>query len=107
MKKFRNELLLLLQDNPELDVLFFADNDNICDDYSYTAYSNLYVEIEELTFYNDEVWLEYDDVEDRVRDNLADYPEFKDLSDEEFDCAVEEYIAKNYSFKKYICVWGS
>ena len=102
----KNKLLELIKNNPDLPVIVCADNYNVNDDYNYTLYTNLSVDIEELTFYNDEVWLEYDDVEDRVRDIFADDEKYINLSDEEFDKAVEDYIKDNYIFKKYICIYA-
>lgn len=102
----KDKLLELIKNNPDLDVLFFANTEDINDDFSYTAYTNLSVDIEELTLYNDEIWLDYDDVKDRVSDKLTCYDKYTDLSDEEFDKIVKYYIKENYIFKKYICVWG-
>ena len=102
----KNKLLELIQNNPDLPIIVCADNYNVNYDYDYTLYTNLSVDIEELTFYNDEVWLEYDDVEDRIRDNLACDDKYADLSGEEFDKVVEDYIKDNYIFEKYICIYA-
>lgn len=102
----KNKLLELIKNNPDLPVIVFAYTYDVNDGYDYTLYTNLSVDIEELTIYNDEVWLDYDGVEDRVRDSLAYEEEYFKLSDEEFDKAVEDYIKENYIFKKYICIYA-
>ena len=102
----KNKLLELIKNNPDLHVIVRAYTYDVNDGYDYTLYNNLSVDIEELTIYNDEVWLDYDGVEDRVRDSLAYEEEYFKLSDEEFDKAVEDYIKENYIFKKYICIYA-
>ena len=101
----KNKLLELIKNNPDLPIIVCADY-NVNYDYDYTLYTNLSVDIEELTFYNDEVWLDYDDVENRIRDIFADEDKYINLSDEEFDKVVEDYIKDNYIFKKYICIYA-
>lgn len=102
----KNKLLELIKNNPDLPVIICAYTCDMNDDYDSTIFFDSSVYIEELTFYNDEVWLDYDDVENRVRDNLADDEKYINLSDEEFDKAVEDYIKDNYIFKKYICIYA-
>lgn len=102
----KNKLLELIKNNPDLPVIVCAYNDDMNYDYDSTIFFDLSVYIEELTLYNDEVWLDYDDVEDRVRDNLACDDKYVDLSDYEFDKIVEDYIKDNYIFKKYICIYA-
>lgn len=102
----KNKLLELIKNNPDLPVIVCSYNGDANYDYDSTIYFDLSVYIEELTFYNEEVWLDYDDVEDRVRDNLACDDKYVDLSDDEFDKAVEDYIKENYTFKKYICIYA-
>ena len=102
----KNKLLELIKNNPDLPVIVCSYNNDANYDYDSTIYFDLSVYIEELTFYDDEVWLDYDDVEDRVRDSLAYEEEYFKLSDEEFDKAVEDYIKENYIFKKYICIYA-
>ena len=102
----KNKLLELIKNNPDLPIIVCAYTCDMNYDYDSTIFFDSLVDIEELTFYNDEVWLDYDDVEDRVRDNLADDEKYVDLSDDEFDKAVEDYIKENYTFKKYICIYA-
>ena len=106
MNYFNNNLLELIKHNPDLTVIVCSYNSDANYDYDSTVYFDLSAYIEELTLYNDEVWLDYDDVEDRIRDIFADDDKYINLSDPEFDKAVEDYIKENYTFKKYICIYA-
>lgn len=104
-KNFSIDLLKLMLENPDTPIMFFSYNDNIYEDDSYTAYTDFYVDIEELAL-DDGVYLEYDDIVEKYNDVFYNKPGYKDLSDDEFDKAIEDYINKNCIFEKYICVWG-
>ena len=106
MKYFNNKLSEVIKNNPDLPIIVCSYNGDANYDYDSTVYFDLSVYVEELTFFNDEVWLDYDDVEDRIRDAFADEEKYANLSDDEFDKAVEDYIKENYIFKKYICIYA-
>ena len=106
MNYFNNNLLELIKHNPDLPIIVCSYNGDANYDYDSTVYFDLSAYVEELTLYDDEVWLDYDDVEDRIRDIFADEDKYINLSDEEFDKVVEDYIKENYIFKKYICIFA-
>ena len=106
MNYFNDNLLELIKHNPDLPIIVCSYNGDANYDYDSTVYFDLSAYVEELTLYDDEVWLDYDDVEDRIRDIFADDDKYINLSDAEFDRAVEDYIKDNYIFKKYICIYA-
>lgn len=97
-KNDREELVKLIKENPNLPLVFFAYNDDFCPDYGGTVFENYYCY--KATIYIDEQRDNeyYDDVDDVIelwKDRLCDEDEYKELSDEDFDKAVEEYIERN------------
>ena len=48
--------------------------------------------------------MDEDDYEDRLRDNLCDFEEYKNLSDKEYDKMIEQKIAETV-FAKAITVY--
>lgn len=102
--KDNEELRKLIESNPNLPLVFIVPTENI--DYDYTSYvfqySSCYVS---EVYFDDEHYT--DDVEDMIdnyRDRLADEEGYKDLSDDEYDKAVEKYVNENIEHYKAIVV---
>lgn len=98
------ELRSLILENPELPILIFCGEDSWHDEWSYEqAVVNGRPSIQELTLYKD-CWMERDDYEDRLRDDLCDDEEYAQMSDECFDAAVNKIIATT-KFAKAIVIY--
>lgn len=100
-----NKLKELILKNPELPIMVMvSEYDCDFDEFSTVALNIANCSIEELCLY-DNKYVDVEDLEDLLRDRLADLVEFKDLNDEEFDEAVNQYMENNYEMKKYIVIW--
>lgn len=102
--KDNEELRKLIESNPDLPLVFLVNSENVFGDYYYTVfqYSKCYVS---EVYFDDEHYT--DDVEDMIddyRDRLADEEEYKDLSEDEFDKAVEKYVNENIEHYKAIVI---
>lgn len=111
MKTLENECSLkdttvlrnLILENPELPVLMFCGEEAWNGEYAYTQANASSGEIEEVTLYDD-MWLNKDDYEDKLSDDLADDDEYKDLSDEDFLKIIDKKVEET-EFVKAIVIW--
>lgn len=100
-----NKLKELILENPELPILVMANEcDCDFDEFSSIALNVKECSVEELYLY-DNKYVDAEDLEDLLRDNLADLDEFKNLDDRNFDEAVVQYMKNNYQSKEYIIIW--
>ena len=97
------ELKRLVIENPDFPLLIFCGEDSWSGDYCYEQAIASKPYIEWLTLYDD-CWIERDDYEDRLRDDLCDWEEYKDLSDEEYDKMIRHKVA-NTEFVKAIVIY--
>lgn len=93
----------LILENPELPVLIFCGKDSWHDEYPYKQADASRWEIKELTLYND-YWLDEDNYEEELANNLSDEEEYKDLSDEEYDQMISQKVAET-EFVKAIVIY--
>ena len=93
----------LILENPELPVLIFCGEDAWNGEWAYTQATASRGEIEELTLYVDQ-WMDRDEYEDTLSENLADEEEYKDLSDEDYAKMIQEKINQT-EFVKAIVIW--
>lgn len=98
------ELRKLIIENPELPLLIFCGENSWHDDWGYEqATVNGKPCVEELTLYGD-CWMDRDDYEERLRDDLCDDEEYAQMSDRGFDAAVDKIIAET-EFVKAIVIY--
>lgn len=95
------ELRELILSNPTLPLVTFVSEDTNNGDYGYMHGFVTSVSVNELTLYNDELWLDYDDVEEELRDDLCD--DCIGMTDEEFDKEVKRQLDE-MEFTKCIVV---
>ncbi len=93
----------LILENPNLPVLIFCGEEAWSGEYGYEQADASKGEIETLTLYGDQ-WLDEDDYRDKLSDDLCDEPEYKDLSDEEYEKMIDEKV-KETEFVKAIVIW--
>lgn len=101
----------LILENPDLPIVFLAGDSANSGDYGWTYCESVkwYVEtILDCDFYDvgDSVITDEDSLEERLSDLFCDKPEYKDMSDEEFDKAIQEKMKEFEPYwKKVIAVY--
>lgn len=93
----------LILENPDLPLLIFCGEESWHDEYPYEQADASGGEIKELALYND-LWLDKDDYEDKLSDDLCDKEEYRDLSDEEYNRMIRQKIAET-EFVKAIVIY--
>lgn len=93
----------LILENPELPLLIFCGEDSWHDEFPYEQADASGGEIKELTFYKD-WWMDRDDYEDRLADDLSNEEAYKEMSDTEFDEMINKKV-KETEFVKAIVIY--
>lgn len=96
------ELRQLILDNPDLPLLIFAGEEAWCGEWSYNQVDARCC-IDTLTLYGD-MWIDEDDCEERIVEDLACEEEYENLSDEEFDKVVKKKLSEQ-EFVKAIVIY--
>lgn len=78
------ELRKLILENPEVPLVVFVGDDAWHDIYPYECCDYVRVHLQDLTIYKN-MWLDKEDYEDQLIDDLADDEKYLDLSEERFD----------------------
>lgn len=102
--KDNEELRKLIESNPDLPLVFLVNSEYVDGGYYYAVFQHSKCYVSEV-YFDDEHYT--DDVEDMIddyRDRLADEEEYKDLSDDEYDKAVEKYVNENIEHYKAIVI---
>ena len=94
----------LILENPDLPLLIFVGEEAWSGEYGYEQADVVRGEIQELSLYNDEVWMDYDDYEDRLTDDLSYEEEYENLSDDEYEKMIDEKM-KEVEFVKAIVIY--
>lgn len=97
------DLKKLIVENPETPLLIFAGEESWSGDYCYESVDGGYASLKEITIYGDH-WLDRDDFEDVLRDDMANDEQYENLSDEEFDAEVAK-IVEETAFVKAIVIY--
>lgn len=93
----------LIVENPEAPLLIFAGEEANSGEYQYESTDSGSVFLEEITIYGDQ-WLNKDDFEEVLRDDMANDEQYENLSDEEFDNEVAKIVAET-AFVKAIVIY--
>lgn len=91
--KDTSSLRKIILENPDLPLLIFAGEDAWQGEWCYNQVDARINGIEELTLYNDR-WMDRDDYEEELSNNLCDEEEYKHLSDEEFFKIIEQKVSE-------------
>lgn len=90
------KLLRLVKENPTLPIVFFANSEDVCDDYSYTFMKS--ISVEKGTIYesevNDYIYTSEDDYYEELCDYYSDDVEFANLSDVEYEKEMQRMTEK-------------
>ena len=95
----------LIVENPELPLLIFAGEEAWSGKYAYESVNEGYPDIKEITIY-DHQWLDKNDFEEVLRDDMAYDERYENLSDEEFDKEFAKIIAETAFIKAIIIYVG-
>lgn len=93
----------LIVENPEAPLLIFAGEEANSGEYQYESTNSGSAFLEEITMYGDQ-WLNKDDFEEVLRDDMANDEQYENLSDEEFDNEVAKIVAET-AFVKAIVIY--
>ncbi|MBD5534642.1 MAG: hypothetical protein HDQ99_03070 [Lachnospiraceae bacterium] len=97
--KLRN----LILENPDLPLLIFCGEDSWHDECPYEQADVSSEEIKELTLYNN-YWMDKNDYEDRLSDDLCERQEYIDLSDQEYNYMIKQKVEET-EFVKAIVIY--
>lgn len=106
----KEELVKLIQKNPDLRLVFMMSNDEVADDYSCTVMEDFTAYVSDV--YKYERWgdLVFSDDKDEVveyyANELVENEEYKDLFKEKYIEAIEEYVSKNIEHYKAIVIYA-
>ena len=98
-----SELRKLIIENPDLPLLIFAGEESWFGDWNYNQTDARVWGIQNLTLYND-MWLCEDDYRERLSDDLCDYEEYENMSDEEYFKMIDQEVAET-EFCKAIVIY--
>ena len=101
------ELLQIIQENPELPLVFMVDGSEIADICEWRCiYIDEYsTKVETIWKWEDEYLTDEIEVEELVEEYLSGMEEYEDLKGEEFEKAVKKYIKENVEKSKAIVVY--
>ena len=105
----KKELLNLIAKNPDLPFVFFVNNGEIDNDYGSTVFDTFTSYISEIYIFDGpygegEYSDDFDYVVEVYSDRFADDDKYKDLSDKEYEQAIEKYVNENVKHYKAIVV---
>ena len=83
----------LIIENPEAPLLIFAGEYATTGVYRYESVPSGDAFLEEITMYGDQ-WLNKDDFEEVLGDDMANDKQYENLSDEELDDEIAKIVAK-------------
>lgn len=83
----------LILEYPDLPLIIFCGEEAWSGDYGYTQADCDGGRVETLTLYNDK-WLDEDDYEEELIEDLFDEEEYKDMSDKEFDEMIKRKVSE-------------
>ena len=102
--KDNKELRKLIESNPDVPLVFVVNSEYVDGGYYYTLFQYSKCYISEVYFDDEHYTADVEDMIDDYRDRLADEEEYKDLSGDEYDKAVEKYVNENIEHYKAIVI---
>lgn len=114
MNKLTNEeqnkkLLKLVEENPTLPIVFFADSDDVCDEYGYTFMKIR--RVDKGTIYESDIkdciYACKDDCIEDLCDYYADDIEYANLSDVEYEKEMQNKVDKIPHYEAIIIYAGA
>lgn len=107
-KNNKEELIKLIQENPKLPVVFFVSNEEIADGYGSTIMENFYCKVDTIWIYETQwervFYDDFDEIVERYMDELYEEPEYKNLSDEDYEECIKKYVIDNIEHYEAIII---
>ncbi len=95
----------LILENPGLPLIIFCGEEAWHDEYAYEMADASSGSINEFTFYNG-YWIEREEYKERLSNDLSDKKEYVKLSDEEYECMINQKIAETEFIKAIVIYVG-
>lgn len=103
------ELLKLIKGNPTLPIVFFADSEDVCADYSYTFMKS--IKVEKGVIYesdiNDIIYTSKDDYVEELCDYFSDDVRYSNLTDAEYEKEMQKEADKVSHYEAIIIYIGA
>ena len=93
----RDKLFKLMQENPDLPIVFCCSSDELDDAYSWMFYRGFSCDIVNIYEIEDRIFDNDIDLEEYYQDLYED--EYKDLSNEEFDKKIKKIVENTPHYK--------
>ena len=93
----REKLFKLMQENPELPLVFNCSTDELCEDYDYMFYEDFNCNITTIYKTEEQIYDNEDDIREYYEYIYED--EYEDLSDEEFNANIQDLIDHTEQYK--------
>lgn len=105
MKNDKEKLIELVKENPNLPLVFMVSNDEIAWDYGTTVYQDFWCHVSEVYVLDEEWSDDFDYVVEKYSNDLCDDDKYKNMTDEEFEQAMKEYVNMNVEHYKAIVIY--
>lgn len=105
----KEELIKLIQENPKLPLVFMINNDEVAGDYGCTVMEDFRAYKSEI--YKYERWGDLvfsddrEEVEEYYMDTFADEEKYVDLSQEEYEEVIKNYVNQNIKHYEAIVLY--
>ena len=97
------ELRKLILENPDLPLIVFCSEECNSGDWYYEWTEYVRANIQTLTIYQG-MWVNEEDYRDRLVDDLCNYEEYENLSDEDYFKMIDQKVAET-EFVKAIVIY--
>lgn len=107
-KNNKEELIKLIQENPQLLLVFMISNDEVAGDYGSTVYEEFTAhksEVYKYKRYGDLIFSDDErDVIEYYMDYFADEEQYSKLTDEEYEKVIKDYVNENVEHYEAIVI---
>lgn len=101
-----NELLKILQDNPDLPIVFFTDEDTACDDYTWTFRKDFHVDVSTIYECDERICDCEIDAREFLENYYSDCEEYFGMTEEEYEKVIDNKMKELKQYKA-IVLWVS
>lgn len=102
-----DKLINLIKENPDLPLVFYVYGGDLLYDFTSTVFEDCNFYRIGTVYFPDDMDMAFDDIIDvteAYKDIFCDDDKYKDMSNEEFDKAIQDYIEKNVRHYKAIII---
>ena len=102
-----DKLINLIKENPDLPLVFYVYGSDLLYDFTSTVFEDCNFCRIWTVYFPDDMDRAFDDIIDvteAYKDIFCDDDKYKDMSNEEFDKAIQDYIEKNVRHYKAIII---